>query len=163
MKRNPVEIVTTLGLRNGYLLAFFSALFGGLTLMTAVFVYPTVVTLGLGGLNSFLLGFLAATGLSLANIFFYYFGAKGREVVQTSKSFTRLSTTIVRWLDRMPDFVIPIFVIFYVGLTPLPNNLLTTSCGLIDYHFKKLIIPLYIGNILLMTILASVPTVFLWV
>ena len=150
----PEEIINKIGIHNGYLLAFASAFLGGLATVSAVSVYPVIVAFAIGGLDPFILGILAAFGLTFANLVFFYLGLKGYYVARTSSKFQKISTNIIGWINRRPRWLTPILIWAYIGLSPFPNNLLTTSGGLINYPFKKLIIPLFLGNITLMTILS---------
>lgn len=158
INNRPGKIVDMIGVHNGYIAAFLIAFFGGLATFTFVSVYPAVIALALGGLNPILLGIIAATGLTIANVFFFYFGVKGRDAAETSRFFKRFSLGISRWFERLPEWAVPVFIWVYVGLTPFPNNILTASGGLLDIPFKKLVIPLYIGNLTLMILFAYLAT-----
>jgi len=150
---SPESIINSIGVTNGYLFAFLFSILGGMTTFTFISVYPAVITLAIGGLHPLIIGFISGVGLTIANASFFYFGLKGRNIAQTSSKFSKYSESILNWLNKRPEWFMPIFIWFYVGLTPLPNNFLTASGGLLDYSFKKIIIPLFIGNITLMILM----------
>lgn len=150
----PEKIIDNIGIHNGYLVAFFASLLGGLVTISFVSVYPTIVAFAIGGLNPHILGVVAAIGLTIANLIFFYLGQKGRSIASLYPRFEKISDGILKWINKRPQWIIPILIWIYVGLSPFPNNLLTTSSGLIEYPLKKMIAPLVIGNITLMTILA---------
>ncbi|MBU1682943.1 hypothetical protein KJ742_03280 [Patescibacteria group bacterium] len=154
------KIIENIGVHNGYLLAFTSSFFGGLVTVTFASVYPTIIAFALGGLNPIILGIIAAIGLTIANMIYFYLGRKSRVVAEYSSTFDKYSHRILKWINSKPNWLIPILIWIYVGLSPFPNNLLTTSSGLIDFSYKKIIIPLFLGNITLMTILAYFGVLF---
>lgn len=150
----PTNLVEFVGVRNGYLVLILSTFFGGLATVSVVSVYPQLIALVAGGLNPFVAGIFAGLGLTIANSLFFFFGAKGRDVAKESSAFRKFSRAFVKWINRQPEWAVPIFVFVYVGFTPFPNNLLTASGGFFDYPFKKIAVPLLLGNIALLVILA---------
>lgn len=150
---SPQEIVHSMNASQGYLVMMIISFLGGLAIITFVSVYPTVASFTIGGLNPIGIGICAAIGLTVANVVYYYLGVKGRNLAETSSGFQKHTNYILIWLNRGPKWFVPIFIWAYVGLTPFPNNFLTASGGLLNYPFKKTLIPLFIGNITLMIII----------
>ena len=151
---SPQEIVESMKADSqGYLVMMIISFIGGLAIITFVSVYPTVVSFVIGGLNPIGIGISAAIGLTLANIVYYYLGNKGRNLAEASSGFQKYTRYLLIWLNRGPKWFVPIFIWAYVGLTPFPNNFLTASGGILNYPFKKTLIPLFIGNITLMIII----------
>lgn len=153
---DPKEIVKTIGIENGYLLTFFVALLGAFSSLTFASVYPMVVTFALGELNPILLTIAAGTGLTIGDSLFFYLGIKVRPFIK-GKLKQKLDQ-FVEWTKQRPTWLIPVIVYFYVGFTPFPNNLLTGSLAASGYAFKKVVLPVLLGNItfpVLVTILAE--------
>ena len=155
---SPQEIVESMKARQGYLFMMLISFVGGLAIITFVSVYPTVVSFAIGGLNPIGIGISAAIGLTVANLVYYYLGFKGRNLAENASGFQKYTDYLLVWLNRGPKWFVPIFIWAYVGLTPFPNNFLTASGGLLNYPFKKTLIPLFIGNITLMTIIGHLAT-----
>ncbi len=152
---SPEDFVSSVGTNNGYVLAFFIGFFGGLVTFTFASVYPSVVALAIGGLQPIFVGLIAGLGLTIANMLFFIFGVKGRDVAAAHPRVRKFCNGILHWLEKKPKWTIPVFIWLYVGLTPLPNNLLTMSGGVINYSPRKLFIPLLFGNITLLSIITS--------
>ncbi len=152
--KRPEELIGMIGVKNGYIISFFVGVFGGAATFTTISYYPVVGTLAAGGLNPIILGIIAGTGLTIGNALYFYFGYKGR-VILSGKTKERVEKA-VKWIEKKPDLIVRLAMLLYVGFTPLPNNLLTATGGLTDYPFKKMIGPLFIGNIILSTMIAQV-------
>lgn len=148
----PQELVDMIGVRNGYVLSFLFGVFGEAATLTALSYYPAVITLAAGGLNPFLLGVIAGAGMTVGNSLYFYLGIEGRSVL--SERMDRTAKKVLAWIDKKPGFVVQVLIFLYVGFTPLPNNLLTATSGVLDYKYKKLFAPLLLGNIVLTTSIA---------
>jgi membrane protein YqaA with SNARE-associated domain len=149
---SPQEIVDYIGIRNGYSLSFLFGVFGEAATFTALSYYPAIITLAAGGLNPFLLGLIAGTGMTIGNSLYFILGESGRTVL--SKKLEEKAHAVLKWVDKKPDWLVRILIFLYVGFTPFPNNLLTATGGVTGYPFKKIIIPLWAGNIVLTTSIA---------
>ena len=153
---DPRSLIDNIGTHNGYILAFGGSLLSGLTFI-AVAIYPTVIALALGGLNPLLTGVLSGIGLTGANLVFFYLGTKGHQITHEHARHTRFAKTkkkFSKWLRAHPEWVTSVLIWVYVGLTPFPNNLLTASSGYVNFSYKRLFLPLLMGNICMMTGLA---------
>lgn len=146
----PDELVDLIGVRNSYLVGFLVGVFGALSSFTTFSTYPAIVTLAAGDINPYLLGIVTGLGLSLGDVLFYYFGFTARGVVP-EKYKSRLED-ILTGLKGHSTFFIQVFVFVYVGFTPFPNNILTGSLAVIGYPVKRVLIPLILGDIFLITI-----------
>lgn len=51
------------------------------------------------------------------------------------------------WLESRPHWVIPVVVYVWVGLLPLANNVLTAALALSGYRFRKILVPIFLGNV----------------
>jgi len=59
---------------------------------------------------------------------------------------------------------IPFIIFGYFVLAPLPNEVILIPLAIIGYKYKKLIIPLIIGNVLHHTIMVfGYSTIFSWI
>lgn len=148
----PQELVRMIGVRNGYVLSFLFGVFGEAATISALSYYPAIITLAAGGLNPLLLGLIAGTGMTIGNCIYFFLGKRGRVVL--SERFHNQAERVLRWIQNKPSWAVQILIFLYVGFTPFPNNLLTATGGVVDYPFRKLLIPLILGNIVLTTSLA---------
>jgi uncharacterized membrane protein YdjX (TVP38/TMEM64 family) len=121
--------------------------FGEAATLTALSYYPTVITLAAGGLNPFLLGLIAGAGMTVGNSLYFYLGLKGRGIM--SERLEKRAERLLEWINKRPRWLVQILIFLYVGFTPFPNNLLTASGGVTNYPFKRMIIPLFLGNVVL--------------
>jgi len=143
----PTVIIQKVGTNHGYALAFLMAFIGSVTFLTTITIYPALVTFALGGLNPYILIMVSALGLTLGDLFFYYFGytARGFVAERTKKTFARFMS----WLEKAPSGLFPFFFYLYIGFTPLPNNLLAASLALTGYPMRRFVLPDFLGNITL--------------
>lgn len=154
--KSPEDIVKAVGVQNGYLLVFFSSFLGGLAAITVVTVYPTIIIFAMGGLNPFILGVSAAIGMTIANVIYFFIGEEGRGLAEPKGGFRKFTDRMLKKCDKLPFWLVQILILLYVGFTPFPNGLLTASGGLINYSFRKILLPLLLGNLILMTFIAYV-------
>lgn len=125
-------LVNRLGAHNGYIIAFIVSFFAGFSAFTAVSFYSILITLVAGGLSPVLLAIIVGASLSLGDIFMFYFGRKGRDI---------LSGRADRLFERMSRFLrkpgrgkyIPLFAYIYISFIPLPNDWLLLFLASIRY------------------------------
>ena len=152
----PDTIVDRVGVTNGYILVFLVASVGGASTISSASFYATIFTLASGGLNPFALGIIAGTGLSIGDSLFFYFGKKGRDIAP--EKFQDRIDQLTAWLKERKDHHIQIFALTYAGFVPLPNEILTISVSLSGFPYRKIIGPILLGNIILMSIIAYLAT-----
>ena len=58
------------------------------------------------------------------------------------------------WIAKRSDKSLQLFTYVYVGLTPLPNDIITIALGASGRPFKTFLLPLFIGSIQLQTLAA---------
>jgi membrane protein YqaA with SNARE-associated domain len=144
---SPEEIVESLGVANTYLVAFLISIMGALSSLTTFSTYPAIVALAAGEVNPLFLGIAAGLGLAAGDIFFYFFGISARNVA--SEKVIKWVEKILKWLMDRSKLFIQFFIFFYVGFTPFPNNILTGLLALREYPFKKVVVPLVLGDLVL--------------
>jgi membrane protein YqaA with SNARE-associated domain len=142
---SPVEIVQKIGVENGYIIAFLIAVIGGISSVTASSYYVIIGTLTAGGLNILLLGLIGGAGATISDSLFYYIGKKGKEI--HSKKTRKLEKFLKKIIKKSPVWGIYLIIFVYIGLTPLPNEILTASLGLSGYKYKKAVLFIFLGNI----------------
>lgn len=144
---NPEEIVTKIGIRNAYVLAFIVSFFGGFSAGGSFSFIGVLITLVAGGVNPVYLGLVAGVSLVIGDMIMFYTGSKGRELIRGKwdKKIKRLEKIFQRreWLKKLTPF----FAYIYVGFLPLPNDVLILFLAAIKYPAKKMNIILILGDI----------------
>src|SRR4029078_4255670 len=88
----PDELINWVGVKNAYVLIFVVAIAGGFTTFNVIPYHLVLITLAVGGLNPFLIRFLAASGVTLGDSTSYFVGRQGRVL---------LSAKTNKWFDRI--------------------------------------------------------------
>ncbi len=147
----PSQIVAKIGVRNSYAILFFISAVGGSSLITASSYYVFIPIFAIAGLNPILLGIIGGVGVTLGDVLYFYLGARTKEISpeEIGEKFERAN----RIIARIPAGVVPLFVYVY-AMTPLPNDVVTFSLGLVNYPFRKIIFPLVLGNITITVVMA---------
>jgi len=143
---HPDEIIERIGVTNGYLVIAIFALFGGFSAFTSVSFYTTVISFTIGGLNPFYIALVALPGLFIGDSVFYIFGNA------INKS---LSKRMKKYVNKMNLFInrpkiykfSPLLIFAYVGMSPLPPDILIVALSISKYPYKRMIIPLLLGEI----------------
>ena len=144
---SPQELISFLGIENGYLLLFLIASLGGFSSFTLGIFLTVLFTLVSSGLNLYLLAFVGGLGLCLGDSLFYLLGTKGRIILTARKQ--RWMEKLSLQIEKRHPFMIPFLIFVYIGFTPLPNDILMVSLGIVNYSY----LPLIIGNMVAVLIL----------
>jgi len=144
---SPEEIVNKIGVRNGYILALVVSFFGGFSAGGSISFIGLLITLVAGGMNPVYLGLVAGTSLAIGDMIMFYTGSKGRELVRGKwdKKIDKVANMFKKrkWLEKM----IPVITYFYIGFTPLPNDVLILFLAAIEYPAKKMNGIIILGDI----------------
>ena len=139
------EIVSRIGIRNGYIVASLVSFFAGFSAFTIVPFYSMLVTFISGGMNPLILWLIAGTSLALGDIFLFYFGLKGRDMISG-----RLDRTIERmakyFRKRQREKYIPLLSYIYMSFLPLPNDWLLLFLASIRFPQKKMNLIIILGD-----------------
>lgn len=143
----PDQIVDWVGPDRVYLVAFVVSLVGGVSTFTSAPFFAIIGALALGGADPLLLALSAGPGLFISDLVFYGLGSQVRHVL-TGKS-QQVLQKMEKFVSEQKTFLVWLLVILYTGVTPFPGDLLMLAMAGAKYPFKKFIIPLLIGNIIL--------------
>lgn len=152
----PEKIVNYIGIREGYLLIFLVGAMGGVSSITSFSFYTTIITLVSGGLNPFFAALAATPGLLMSDTLFYYLGHTGR--ISAKKYVKKYALRVERYIHTLSSWKVTILIFCYVAFSPFPTDLLTLSLAFLDYPFKKIVLPLALGNfihVLLVSLLVA--------
>lgn len=148
---SPERIIETVGVTNAYALIFVLAFLGGLTTFSGVPYHLALVAFAAGGLNPVLLGLAAAAGVMLGDSTSYYAGMRGGMVAP--RAIRRAFEQMYSFSDKHPA-LLPLFCFLYGALVPFSNDFITISAGIARYPFRRVMIPLGLGNIVFNVALA---------
>ena len=155
---SPQEIVNFLGVRNGYIFLFLLSIVGGVSTISSTSFYLTLVTLAIGGLDPFILGILVGIGVTAGDTLYYYLGRKGSEI--SGGSFGIKRKRFAEWVKHKPSWLVLVFTFLYCALAPLPTDLIAVMLGLCGYPYRKIILPIFLGNIVYAILIAYLASVY---
>ncbi|MEZ5022254.1 MAG: hypothetical protein R2728_03135 [Chitinophagales bacterium] len=108
--------------------------------------YATVIAFTIGGLNPFLLALVALPGLFIGDSVYYYFGKSMHAVF--SPRIQKLIEKVTQFLFKPKVYKFsPILIFLYVGISPLPPDILITTLSIAKYPFRRMIFPLLLGEV----------------
>ncbi len=141
-------------LATGLLITFWVCVIGNLipiaTPYTFVVCFSSQPFLQMNIFIPFLIGFIASLGCLVGEMGGYFIGRGASEIISEDRKENLMKYQ--RYLIEHPKLA-PI-LIFFFGLTPLPDDLITLPLGLIKYSVKKTIFWVWLGKLGLMLIFA---------
>lgn len=140
------RLVELIGVKNGYVIVFVMALFGGMSSFSGISYPATIVTLASGGLDPLSLAIFSAAGVLIGDTVYFYISHHSSRLVGEG-SVKALINRFSAWLNRRPRWVVFLVVYLYTALTPLPNDLLTISLGLARQPYALVITALAFGSL----------------
>ncbi len=148
----PETIVELLGVNNVYLFVFILAMIGGVSTFTSTTFYATLITIALGDISTVQVALFASIGLTLGDILFYYLGTKSRQCIRGRYAGHVLR--LIRMMEHTGERVIMVLIFFY-SLTPLPSDIIAIALAIVGFPFRKMVVPLLVGNFTLIVILVE--------
>jgi membrane protein YqaA with SNARE-associated domain len=140
----PEALVDYIGLQNAYGLMFLVAAIGGLSTFNSVPYLAVLFVLANAGVNPFLLGLVSAVGVMCGDSFSYVLGRSGETVIP--ESFKFVFANIKSFAQNHPKLY-PLFCFVYGALCPLSNDFVTIASGIAKIAYKKVMVPLALGNV----------------
>lgn len=133
----------------GYLGIFLITLIG-----TATIFFPLPVAIFIFGagalLNPLILGIVAGLGAAIGEIPAYVLGLGGKKIVEKKQKEREQIEKANRLFLKYGGFLI--VVIF--AATPLPDDIVGITCGVLKYNIKKFLLAVFIGKTILFLIIA---------
>jgi membrane protein YqaA with SNARE-associated domain len=138
-------IIAYVGIERAPLLMFLLGMIGGLSTFTGIPYHLVLMGLAAGGATPWLLGIATASGVMVGDSTTYLFSRQAKKGV---------SGRVKRWLDsvahvlaRHPRLLTP-GLILYGTISPFSNDFIVASLTLMGFSYRRIIIPLTIGNML---------------
>lgn len=148
-------IVNFIGVENTYFIAFLVALFGGMTSFGAPTYITTIVAFVSGGALPWLIALAAGTGTFIGDTLYYFVSQRGRHIIPDGR-FKRLVVRAERWIVKRGNVALFFFTYGYIGLTPLPNDVITITLGVANAPKRAVIPAIALGAITHAFILAYI-------
>lgn len=151
---SPEEIVRYLGVNNSLLLAFLVSLLGGVSTLTSASFFVVIGGLAVGGVPVGSLMLVCGPALLIGDIVFYFFGKTTHEILPS-----RVKNKMIKfqdWVENGRDFIVQVGVLIYTGFTPFPGDILLIVLANTKYPLKRVLLPLLLGNMLLVWSIARV-------
>ena len=141
----PNEIVEYVGVENSYLIVFAVSAIGGLSTLTGLALFTTIVTFAAGGSEPWLLGLAGGLGIFISDSIFYFLAKYGRESVP--ESWDNTLKKVEKWIKKHPPWAVLTAMYLYLGFSPFPNDLLMIALVVGGYSYKKIALVLLAGSI----------------
>lgn len=148
---SPEALIDYIGIENGYVLVLALSFISGLSIFGLAPYHLALLALAAGGLNPFLLAFLATLGLGLGDSTSYLLGYHGRAVVP--RRMERAVAKLSAFLEKH-DRLLPAYIFLYGAAAPFSNDFVGVTLGLARYPFWRVMVPLSLGTLLFNTVLA---------
>lgn len=142
LSSNPelIELITKFGYFGVVLTAILAGLNTFVPLPAATFT-PLFIA---SGLSVPLVIIALAIGTLIADSIGYFFGHVSRELIK--EKYSKLFDFIQKFQERHSKLIVPL-VFLYASFVPFPNEVLLIPLALGGIKFRKIIIPLILGNI----------------
>ncbi len=148
---SPTLLIESVAVGNIYLFVFVFALLSGLSTISSIPYYVILVTFATGGVNPWLLGSVAALGVTLGDCATYLLGYLGHRM------FTGRAASVLErgkgWLIQHPRLA-PVYIFLYAALIPYSNDVVMIPAGFARYPLWRVALPLFFGTLVFTTGLA---------
>lgn len=148
----PEEIVDYVGVENTYFVSFLLAVFGGLSTVTGVPFFTSVVAFASGGANPWLLGLFGGVGIFISDLIFFFVARYGAHIFRDTVK--PVSLWLVSKMEKVSLKVVLIGVFIYIGFTPLPNDIIMIALAFTGIPFKRIAPVLLAGSITIVVLVA---------
>ncbi len=140
----PDVLISYIGLQNAYLLMFVVSGLSGLSTFNSVPYLSVLLVLANAGVNPLLLGFVSALGVMTGDSFSFLIGKQGAQIIPQTL------LPLFAWINGLAvkhprSFLVVCFL--YGSICPLSNDFITISSGMARIPYRKVMIPLALGNI----------------
>lgn len=102
-------------------------------------------------INIFLLTLFSSIGAAIGEFSAYALGYAGKKLIENREKYQKQMETMKKILEKKP-MLIPL-LIYFMALTPLPDDVILIPLGLMGYSLIKGIIPCFLGKLSLIVIL----------
>lgn len=148
----PTEsLVAFVGDENIFILMFVLGLVGGLTTFSGIPYHLILMSLASAGASPILLGIVTASGVMIGDSVTYGLGKRAGKIL--GPRVKNILNHLKSALETHPQILTPALIL-YGTISPFSNDFVVASLSFMGYTYKKVIIPLTIGNVFYNTALA---------
>lgn len=137
-------LISYVGSNNAFILMLVLGTIGGLTTFTGIPYHFILMSFAAGGVNPIGLGLATATGVMMGDSTMFLLSKKVKDSL-SPKILDIVNHASVH-LSKNPKLITPALIL-YGTFSPFSNDFIVASMSLMGYSFKRIIIPLAIGNI----------------
>jgi membrane protein YqaA with SNARE-associated domain len=142
----PGEIVEYFGTQNGYTAVLVLSFIGGISIIIPIPYHLVLMTFAAGGMNPVLLGIVATIGQATGDSTSYLLGYSGGKVVQ--HALFSVVERFQRWCMSLTYWKFGTVLVIYGAVSPFSNDWLLIPMGIARYPYRKIMVPLEIGNLI---------------
>ena len=102
-------------------------------------------------INPIILILASSIGAAIGEFSAYALGYAGKKMIENKEKYRKQMETMKKLLEKKP-YLVPI-LIFFMAVTPLPDDVILIPLGLIGYGLVRGIIPCFLGKLALIAIL----------
>lgn len=138
------QLIAYVGSENAYLLMFMLGTIGGLTTFTGMPYHMVLISFAAGGLNPIFLGLSTALGVMLGDSTMFFLSKKVAPALP--EHVLHITERIGAFFSAHPQLLAPALFL-YGAFTPFSNDWVVGSLSVSGYSFRRIMIPLTLGNI----------------
>lgn len=150
----PEELVGVVGVANSYMVVFLLAVIGGMSSLTGATLYSTLAIFGAGGSNPLLLALIGGLGIFISDSIFFFLAYYGHKSIP--ERWRRAVGRAFSWSRTHSRQIVLVLSYFYLGVMPLPSDLLMLVLVLAGYTYREVAPVLLAAGVTLAFIAASV-------
>jgi membrane protein YqaA with SNARE-associated domain len=151
---SPSQLVARVGVGTSLLLAAVFSVLGGVSSFTSATYYAVIGSMALGGVPVPLLMIVCGPALLLGDLFFYWFGRTAHDAL--SPRIQGYLDKAEAWIQKTNNNWVQVGIMLYTGVSPFPGDILMISLALSAFPFRRMLLPLLLGNMILVWTIASV-------
>lgn len=146
------QLVKNIGISNVYLLLLIVAITSGTSALTTTSFYAVYLSYINAGFDPWILGVIGGIGLSVGDTIFFYVAQKTQQTLNQKKG--QVYTKIYDVVGKLPEWGVCFFAFMYSAFVPLPNDMLMITLGALQFKYRRVIVFVIIGNIVLLSLIA---------
>lgn len=137
------EMVKDVIVQYGYLGIFFGALLSGLSIFAPVPIFAFFPLFVEAGLNPWTTVVLTIFGVTISDMFVYYFGRLGKHA--SPVLLKKKTNKLTKFLENYHKVSL-VVLFFFVAFVPFPNELFIVPMAFLGYRAYSLFIAVFLGN-----------------
>ena len=137
-------LIGVVGSDNVYVLMFVLGTIGGLTTFTGLPYQLILMSFAAGGINPILLGISTALGVMIGDSTMFLLSRKVR--TSLSPRVSHFLSLVVGAIDKHPG-MFNIVLFSYGAISPFSNDFIIASFSIAGYSYRRVMLPLALGNI----------------